>query len=149
MPNFESVLDMRADEIERPQPIPEGTYLAIVKGFPEEVEVGKDNTKAINYTMQFIRPQPDVNEDKLNTMLKGEALNTKTIVNRYFLTDKAAYRLKEFLFDHLGIDDGKGSKTLKAATSEAPGKQCYVVIGHRMSRDNQAVFAEVTRTMKC
>lgn len=149
-PSFESILDQKADEVERPSPAPVGTYDFIVKGLPEFGESSQKKTPFARFTLVYQAAGEDVDEDDLNTWLtdgKGEAhsITERSTKVTYYTTPDALFRLTDFL-EHCGIDlDGK---TVRQAIDETPNCSVRGQISHRASEDGQQIFAEVKRTFK-
>lgn len=140
--SFESILDTPATEVERPKPLPAGTYDAIVKGLPEYGESSQKKTPFCRFNLAMQIAGEDVDQDELDNM---GGLDGKAIKSTYYTTPDALFRLTDFL-EHCGIDpDGK---TVRQMIDETPNCSVKVVIGHRASEDGQQIFAEVKRTMK-
>lgn len=143
MANFSDVLNRPAASIERPKPLPVGTYHCIVDGPGEQAEVGQKKTEAIIFKLRPLSAGPDVDAGAL---AEAGGVVGKTIRHTMYITSDAAWRLKQFLVDHLGIE--AGSKTLGELVSEAPGRQVSVAIKHRAAQDGSAIYAEVASTAK-
>ena len=140
--SFESILDTPATEVERPKPLPAGTYDAIVKGLPEFGESSQKKTPFCRFTYVIQSAGEDVDEDEL-TAIGG--LEGKTIRDTYYTTPDAIFRLTETM-ERMGVDPT--DKTVRQMIDETPNASIRVVIGHRASEDGQQIFAEVKRTMK-
>ena len=140
--SFESILDTPATEVERPKPLPAGTYDAIVKGLPEFGESSQKKTPFCRFTYVMQSAGEDVDEDEL-TAIGG--LEGKTIRDTYYTTPDAIFRLTETM-ERMGVDPT--DKTVRQMIDETPNASIRVVIGHRASEDGQQIFAEVKRTMK-
>jgi hypothetical protein len=139
---FESILDTPADEVERPVPMPTGTYDCIVRGLYEEGKSAKKQTPFVKFTYAFVAAGEDVDEDELAEM---GGLADKTIKDTYYTTPDALFRLTDTL-GNMGID--LEGKSVRQALSETPNCDIRVVISHRASEDGTQIFAEVKRTMK-
>lgn len=150
MPNLADILDTPASEIERPKPLPVGSYVAMVKGRHREDVSSKKGTPFVEFTLQLLEAMDDVDPDDLQEALtkpSGDVipLREKTVRATYYVTEDAKWRLKKFLTD-LGIDaDGV---SLKQMLDEAPGKHCRIVIKHQTSEDGEATFANVSATAR-
>lgn len=148
--SFESILDTPADAVERPKPLPAGTYSVIVKGMPEHGVSSQKKTPFVRFTYALTAAGEDVDEDELKTLLTNkdgevEPINTKSIKDTYYTTLDSLFRLTDCL-ENMGIDlDGR---TIRAALDETPNASLTIVVGHRASEDGTQVFAEVKRTMK-
>lgn len=143
-PNFGSVLDRESSSVERPKPMPVGTYLCVVKGQPKFDVSSKKKTEFAEFSLYVLQAAEDVDQEALAEALNGKPLAEKTIRATYYLTEDAIYRLKEFL-DHLGIEETPGM-TLRQRISGAPGRQVLAAIRHRPSDDGTAVYAELAST---
>jgi len=141
-PTFESILDMPASEVERPKPLPAGTYDAIVKGLYEEGQSSQKKTPFVRFTYAITNAGDDVDADELAEM---GGIAEKTIKDTYYTTPEAMFRLTDAL-ENMGID--LEGKSIRAALSDTPNCALRIVIGHRASEDGQQVFAEVKRTLK-
>jgi len=148
--SFESILDTPADEVERPKPLPAGTYTAIVRGLPEYGESTKKKTPFVKFALALISADEDVDEDELTELLTnkdGEVipLTEKSISSTYYTTPDALFRLTDFL-EHCGIESE--GKTVRQMIDETPNCEVKIKVAHRPSEDGQQIFAEVKGTMK-
>lgn len=143
--SFQSILDRPSSATEKPKPLPVGTYLAMVKGLPEEGESTQKKTPFVKFTLQFLQAAEDVDEEALTEVLKGKALSDKTTGHTLYITEDAAWRLGKFL-DDLGIDDQNGTVSFRQRISSAPGRQVMIALKHRASDDGENVFAEIKST---
>lgn len=140
MADFSSILDQQVNSVERPKPYPIGMYHCIVDGPPEVTQIGANKTDCAIFPMKIMSAQLDVD---LADIEAAGGVTGKIIRHRLFLTADAAWRLDQFLFEHLGIEFGKSRKE---AISEAVGRQCFLTIRHRPAQDGSAMFAEVAST---
>lgn len=135
MAGFESILSKKSSEVEKPKPLPAGTYLAIVSGPPKKGEIGKDKTDVFDYELKLLQPMDDVNQEELNAV---GGLADKNIRGRFFLTEKAAYRLKEFC-DACGVPEDEKSLGERAALCQ--GQQVKVLVKQEPSQDGTQMFS--------
>lgn len=140
--SFESILDTPANEVERPKPLPAGTYDCIVRGLPEYGESTQKKTPFCRFTLAVQAAGDDVDPAELEEM---GGVADKTIRTTYYTTPDAMFRLTDFL-EHCGID--LEGKTVRQAIDETPNCSVRAVVSHRASEDGQQIFAEVKRTMK-
>lgn len=138
-PNFGALLDKPSTEIERPKPLPAGSYTCVVKGLPRFDKSSKKQTEFVEFTLQPLAAGEDVDADELESM--GGIAN-KTIRATYYITEDALWRLKDFLA-HLGIEDE--DRSLRQMIEDAPGKQVIAYIRHRASEDGSSVYAELAK----
>ncbi len=152
--SFESILDTPTAAVERPRPMPTGTYDGIVKGLYEEGQSAQKKTPFIRFTYAFVSALDDVDEEELQAVLTDKdgavhPLGEKSIKDTYYTTPDALFRLTDVLA-HMGVidPDNDEGKTIRQALSETPNASIRFTISHRASEDGQQVFAEVKRTMK-
>lgn len=142
MASFQDILNKKADEVERPKPLPAGTYTGVVSGLPEFGEVGQNKTPVANLKIKILDAGDDVDQDALNEVKDWRG---KEVRHSLFLTEDAAWRVKQFLEDHLGLN-GHG-KTLAELFNDAPGQQVKFVLKHKPSQDGQSIYAQIDRTL--
>lgn len=141
MTNFSNILDAPAAGFERPPPMPVGSYICLIQGQPERGKSDKKQTDFIRFNLQFVQPLDDVDPEALEDI---GGYQGKNMPITFFVTDKSAYRLKEFLADDLGLD--LEGKTFWAAAQEAPGSQVLISIRHKPTEDGKGVYAEIAST---
>jgi hypothetical protein len=147
-PNFESALDTPGNLIERPKPLPQGSYITILVGQPRIGLSSKKQTEFSEFTHKIVSAQDDVDEDKLEEYLtdpEGEkkSLADVAVKNTYYHTKASLYRLKEFCI-HLGIDVEEG--TPRQWLMETPGCEVGIHIRHEPWDNGEGVSARVDRT---
>lgn len=139
--SFSSVLDTPAGDIERPKPLPVGSYVCVVTGQPRIDKSAKKQTEFVEFTLKLLEALNDVDEDALKDV---GGIKDKTTRVTFYLTENSIYRLKEFL-EHCGVDmEDEGS--MRQYIAEAPGKQVVAHIIHEASQDGDAVYARVKNT---
>lgn len=139
-PQFSSILDRPSADVERPKPLPQGTYICVVEGMPRYDKSSRKGTDFAEFTLKVIQADEDVDADDLKAVGGGVG---KTIRATYYLTEDALWRLKVFL-DDCGVEEGKHS--LRRRAEMAAGHQVGVFIKHEAT-DDGAVFARVNKTM--
>ena len=145
--NFASILDRPASEIERPKPLPIGTYLTIIKGLPRYDKSSKKQTDFVEFTHEIIAAADDVDEALLQeagglTLKDG---TPRMIKNSYYLTDDAGWRLRKFLED-CGFDFSDGKTSMRDAVESTPNCEVHIMIKHEASQDGRTVFARIADT---
>lgn len=145
--SFQDILSKQASEVKKPPPYPVGTYLAQIEGPGKFDKIGKDQTDIIDFQAKLLQPGEDVDQASLADYQEktGNPVAGKTARVRFFLTEAAAWRLKDFLVETLGIPE-VGS--LGELIPQASGKQLYVTIKHAVSQDGQNVYSEIGSTAK-
>lgn len=137
-PNFGALLAKAPSDVEKPKPLPIGTYLCVVQSLPKQDKSTKKGTEYVEYTLNVLQAADDVDAEALEAL--GGAAG-KTIRATYYLTENSLWRLKEFLVA-LGMDEAD-YESLGAMVDDSVGKQLLVTLKHTASQDGQAVFAEI------
>lgn len=143
MVDFSKILGKQAAAIEKPKPLPVGTYIALNPKLPSFEAIGKKETPGAVFGLQIIAPTEDVDTDELKTYgdIKG-----KTVRHTMYLSEATEFRTKEELKNAFGVEEE--DKTLGQMFNETVNKQVYVTIRHRPSDDGQEIYAEVEKLAK-
>lgn len=140
-PNFAALLDEAPTEINRPKPLPQGTYLCTVTGW-ETGESSKKKTPFVRFSLLVIAADDDVDAEELEA---SGGFEGKTLRTDYYITADAVYRLDEF-HEHCGLDI-TDEVSRKMRNDEVVNTQVKVYVKHRASADGESVYAEVGRTL--
>lgn len=148
--SFESILDTPADAVERPKPLPAGTYAVVVRGMPEHGVSSQKKTPFVRFTYALVAAGDDVDPDELATLLTDkdgtvQPIGSKTIKDTYYTTPDSLFRLTDVL-ENMSID--AEGKSIRQMLDETPNADLNILVGHRASEDGTQIFAEVKRTMK-
>ena len=112
--DFNALLSTNLDEVEKPKPLPVGTYTYMIEGW----EQGESSLKGTPY-VQFNCIPVSAGEDVSPSDLEGINLAKKKLRYTCYLTPDAMYRLKDFL-KIIGIStDGRRLKEALADTKGA------------------------------
>jgi len=141
-PNFSSILDEAPTEIDRPKPLPVGTYLCTVVGSPVYDKSTKKGTPYVQFTLKPIAAEDDIDAEELADM---GGFENKTIRATYYTTEEAIYRLDEF-HEHCGIDLTEPASR-RSRNDDVVNAQVRAVIKHRTSDDGTQLYAELARTL--
>lgn len=144
--NLSSILDRSPSEVDKPKPLPPGTYNTVLVGLPREDKSAKKQTPYIEFTHKFISAVDDVDQDDLAEALGDRALNDMTMKNTFYLTEGSAWRLKEFLRD-CGFDVDSDEMSLREMCEQSAGHAVGVTIIHQPSQDGQSMFANIAKTV--
>lgn len=136
--DFSKILQKQANEIEKPKPLPIGSYVAVNQKLPDFKGVGKNETPAAEFALVVLAPMDDVDPEHLAAYgdVKG-----KSVRHRMFLTEGTEYRTKEELVNAFGIEEA--GKNLGQMFNETINKQVIVKIRHRPNDDGTDIYAEV------
>lgn len=150
-PSFAPILDRAPTEIDRPKPLPTGTYATLIQGQPRYDKSSKKQTDFVEFTHKFLSAGEDVDADALKEALTSGDGNVKnlsdvTMKNTFYLTENSTWRLKDFL-ERLGYDVSDESSTLRQMCDDAAGKQVGAVVIHEASQDGKAIFARIGDTV--
>src|ERR1700761_2137776 len=141
--SFESILDTPAAEVERPKPLPIGTYTAIVKGLYEEVISNQKKTPGVQFTFALTSAGEDVDAEELEAMGGITDKFLKNNSTTFWLTPDSLWRLTEFLEQACGIDmDGK---TVRQALADTPNTEVRLVIIHEANQSGDQKFASIKK----
>lgn len=149
--NFLDVLNTPASSIEKPKPLPIGTYVWKVNKPYKETVMGQGAWNAVTLPIIPIgihEQSNDVNEDELSAF--GSLNSAPNDVRFMFSTDPAksgdvertAYQLKRFLLEVLRVD-GDENATIKELLAKAVGCEFVGQAHHRPDAERDAIFVDV------
>lgn len=148
MATFADILDKPATEIDRPKPLPIGSYTWSVVGLPRYDKSKEKQTPFYEFQVKCLSALDDVDEEALNEWAKksdgtGRALADFTQKLTFYITEGSLYRLQDFI-EHCGVDNE--GKSVRQAVEETPNCQFVGNITHTASKDGTTVFANIGRT---
>lgn len=140
-PKFADILDRSADDVKPPPTLPQGPYLTIIQGLPEQIESSKKKTPGLRFIHKIVAPLDGVDEDAL-ALIEGGVVG-KTVKNDLWVTEDSLFMLKQFL-EHCGIEvEGKSMST---SIDETPNREVIIFIKHESSDDGERIFAKIGKT---
>jgi hypothetical protein len=146
MANFQDILNRPADEIKPPVTLPMGSYHTVIVGLPEQGQSSKKKTDYLKFQHKIIAPFDDVDPESIKEFeADGETIAGQTVDNTFYITDKSAFMLKQFV-ENCGID--LSGKSLAEALDELPNAEVIIHIKHESSEDGTRVFARVGSTAR-
>lgn len=150
-PNFSDILDRPASETEKPKGLPAGTYLTVVKGLPRRDKSAKKGTPFVEFILQVIQPEDDVDAEALEawaTKPDGtkKQISEAIIKATYYLTDDAMWRLKKFIEDCRGGEEVPEGASYSQLVEELPNCQVFANVRHEASDDGQSVYSKLNTT---
>lgn len=142
---FQSILaNATIGEIEKPKPVPEGSYVALIKGVEYGETKSDKKTPYARVNLELVQALSDVNEASLSAF--GPVTGKKMRLD-FYLTEEALFRLQDFILDDIGLDM-KGM-TLDQALPQIINNQVGVKIRHKFDeKDATKVYTEVEKTFK-
>lgn len=138
---FADILNTKAEDVKPPITLPQGPYLTILQGLPEQIESSKKKTPGLRFQHKIVAALEGVDEDALAEIEGG--VTGKIVRNDLWATPEAQFMLLQF-FEHCGIEP-KG-KTLGEMVDETPNREVVIFIKHESSEDGERIFAKVGKT---
>lgn len=148
MATFEELANTPSADIKPPPLLPPGTYLVGIMGVPELVKSSEKQTDGVAFKLKFFQARDDVDRDALTAALEDRTLTDVEMTDTFWVTDKSAFMLKQFLVDVVGIDDQGGRASLKQMWTESAGQQFLAHIRHRPRKDGSGLYAEIDSRAK-
>lgn len=136
-PNFTDVLDTPMDSIERPKPLPTGTYIGQIVGLPSSKEVTTKNGEQVtlNINVKLVTPQQLDNPDALSDY--GDITTARPLQRTFWFSKPASpeelWAFRQFCVNTLKVDTT--GKSMKQVCAELQGKQLIVTVGHNVYQD--------------
>lgn len=143
--NFKQLLSIPATGIEKPKPLPIGTYEGIIHS--HTLGESRDNkTPYVRLNIKPTSPGPDVDIDALNASGGSQRLSKVSLNHDFWLTEDSLYRLVDFFKLTLKVDiEGKNLEELIA--QELNNKPIKFELAHNMGKDNETVYSNIARLL--
>ena len=132
--DFRTLLQTPMDTIEKPKPLPAGTYHGVVSRH----EFGESSQKRTPYVRFHLQPTSAA-DDVDPAGLEGIDLSKKALRRDYFLTADALYRLKGFL-DSIGVSTT--GRSLGEAIPDSTNARVLMQVTQRAA-DNGDLYNDV------
>lgn len=140
--DFSKLLNKQADQIEKPKPVPPGTYYATVGTHKFGQTTSEKQTPYVEFEIRLTQPDEDVDEEQFAEFGGQEKLGARAMRYTFYLTDDAEWRLVNF-FEALGL--GTSGRTLGELIPETQGQALKVTVSHSPNqRQPGEVFANIT-----
>lgn len=102
-PNLAALLNTKADEVERPLALPDGTYFGIIRRH-EFITSSQKKTPGVQYTSEITHAHEDVDlADYLDKDGNTKEVRGKEVRSTFWLSEKALFMLTDFI-ESCGID---------------------------------------------
>lgn len=138
--NYQDLLRVPTDQIERPKPKPAGTYSGIIKEYKFD-QSKKQRTPYCRIVIAAVQPGDDILADPdLAAQLAGQDLSKWNPHRDFYLTADAMYRLKD-LVESLGVDTS--GRELGECLPEIKAKSVVFEVTLRPSEDGETFFNDV------
>lgn len=153
MVKFADLLDRKAEDIKQPPQLPAGTYVAMVKKYPETTERSSDKGtfEILRFNMEVVEPY-EVDEDALAEFgkVQGIPLRNEFIFNTADDPDAergrlgSLNRLKAFLSNLGAFEEGM---TVQDGLTASVAQSCLVEVRHRPDpNDSERFYTEIGKT---
>ncbi len=133
--DFRTLLSKPMDEIEKPKPLPAGTYYGTITDHKFDVSAQK-RTPYVRFTVTLDSAGDNIDPSDL----EGIDLAKKTQRKDYYLTEDALYRVKAML-ESLGITTE--GRALGECIPETRNARVMVEITQRNSSDGKDIYTDV------
>jgi len=140
--NFSDVLNKKLDNVEKPKPLPIGTYFAVINGAPEIKPRGQNNTLAAEFKFKILQADEDVDAEALAEM---GGIKDRELRFTLWLTEDALWRAKQFV-ENCGVDDT--GMSVSQALQACVGMSAKVKVKHVPSQDGQELYANIDKVLK-
>lgn len=146
--SFADILDKPATQIDKPKPLPVGTYEWAIQGLPRFDKSKEKQTPFYEFALKCVGAYDDVDEEALKewaAKADGSQRQLTDVTQRltFYITEDSLYRLQEFL-EHCGIDGT--DKSTRQCIDETPNCHFAASIVHTPSKDGTTVYANIGKT---
>lgn len=140
MTQYADIMNMPRSEIKEPQPLPVGSYTAVVKGTPRIDKAGKNNTDIAEIEFALVAAGADVNPDDL----AASGGLPRDFKHTFWMTEKSVFIVDRFL-EAAGISKAEAG-TLGEALFQTPGRSVTisVVMGKANPKTGKS-YPEITQ----
>lgn len=139
--NFESLLDIKVSDAKRPEPLPVGTYNAVIEKH-ETGESQQKKTPYIRFVAKVVSPDNDVDQAAFASY-SAQSDTLPSFNLDYYISPKSTFMLADFCTKTLKIGDENSS--LKELVPAATGKYLKLAIGLKKSEDGSFDYNIVTK----
>jgi hypothetical protein len=135
MSAFSDALNKRTEDVKAPPVLPQGAYIAMVDGLPEEV-TSKNGTSGGNYRFKVLRDFAVTDQE---TLAAAGGASGKVMFHTFWISEDpqkratSEYMFKRFLTDHLGCNGGN----IKSMVDSSPGNTVLINVTHDVTPDGR------------
>jgi hypothetical protein len=137
--DFRALLGVKGSAVEKPKPLPVGTYYAQVTGW-EPTESSQKKTPGVKIGFQLTSADADVDQEQLAEVGGAAAVGKRKLSTTFWLTEDSTYRLKEFVENACKID--MSERTFAECLPECIQATVKLALKHRLS-EKQEIILEV------
>ena len=139
--NFASILDTPLNEIKDPVLLPVGTYRVVLGQWKLVEAKNEAKTTWVEYPVTFVEPQGNVDVESFEEFGGLARLARIKLPLRFFLTEEALSRARDFAVNVLGQTDE--SEPLKVSLQAGVSQAILVDVGHKPDNRNNKPRAEI------
>ena len=140
--NFNELLSVQVQSVERPKNFPPGHYEAIVTGHEYGTSPVKE-TPYVRFPIKLLGPSEDVDEELFEEAGGMEALGKRKPLHLdFYLTPDAIYRLREFLENGLALNSS--GRNFDEVIPESTNVALTVLISHRAGQKKDEFFMNIS-----
>lgn len=143
--DWNSILNKKPEEAEKPKPTPAGNYIAIILKHEFKEANNEKKTPYVQYTLKLVSPQPDVDQAALQEAGGMEKISARTVTLDQYMTEDSMWRHREFLEKTCKINFG--GRSWQPVIAETTNKQIMVHMAQSVSKkDGQTIYSNVDDT---
>lgn len=135
MVDFSTLLSVPTENVERPVPMPAGTYQGIIKKYTLGETSGK-KTPYVRFTIGQISAEDDVDAEAIATM----DLSSKELEADFYLGPKSNFRIVDLAASCGQVTEGESIGSLIEAVV---GQPVLATVEQRPSQDGTRVYSQV------
>lgn len=141
--DFRNLLATKPETVEKPQPLPPGTYFALIKAW-EPTESSQKKTPGVKIQFQLVSPDADVDMDQLEQVGGQTAVAKRKISTTFWLTEDSTFRLREFLEIACKLDIS--GRSFAELLPETVNQSVRLAVKHRVT-DKQEILLDVDQIL--
>lgn len=134
MTNFEDILNSSLETVEKPRPLPAGTYIGFLEGLPNIDRVGQNKTLMARFRFKITAPGEDIDMDEL----PPGGCQGKTLFYTLWLQgddkERTAWEVKRFFTEMMGMDTA--NKSVSQLLNETTGRQLVANVVLRSTKSD-------------
>jgi len=147
MPDFSSILNKKAADIEKPPLPPQGTYRFTITKVPEFSEAASGDWDILNILVQAVEAMDNVDLDDYKGEVTGIRLRKSFLFNKNDEVEfaKTEYNLRQFLENHVQVLEDEMS--IREALNACKGAEFLGDVAWREDKRTEGDFqADIGRT---
>lgn len=147
MSNITDLLNRRASDVEKPKPLPTGTYIVRFAdpGKQTPVKTKDGDVETMEFMLTPVSPQDDV--DAAVLAAQG-GIGNRRLRHTLWLREEDLWKIKD-LGEKLGMtQDEMDEMSLAQIVANYQNKMCYAKVKHVPSKDGSEIYANIENLWK-